>query len=77
MTARKSNALNVLPTAKNSRTDSVFGRSHSIVAFLFRVIKGTPEAVLLVAGFVTSGLESKNRQSLRLASSGWFVDLER
>ena len=77
MTARKSNALNVLPTAKNSRTDRVFGRSHSIVAFLFRVIKGKPEAVLLVAGLITSGLESKNRQSLRLVFLEWFVDPER
>ena len=77
MTARKSNALNGLSTAKNSRTGSVFGRSHSIVAFLFRVIKGEPEAVLLVAGFIPSGSESKNSWCLLLADLELSADRER
>ena len=42
LTAHKSNALNVLPTAKNSRTDSFLRLIHSIVALLLRAIKGCP-----------------------------------
>ena len=66
MTARKRNALSVLPTAKNSRTDRVFGRSHSIVAFLFRVIKGKPEAVLLVADSIPLALNLRTDRAFGL-----------
>ena len=40
LTAHQNNALNVLPTAKNSRTVSFLRLIHSIVALFWRAIKG-------------------------------------
>lgn len=40
LTAHQNNALNVLPTAKNSRTVSLFRLIHSIVALFWRAIRG-------------------------------------
>lgn len=58
LTAHQNNALNVLPTAKNSRTVSNSSVVYSSVAVLFDAIKDT--AADAVAGFITSGSESKN-----------------
>ena len=40
LTAHQNNALNVLPTAKNSRTDRFLRLIHSIVALFWCAIKG-------------------------------------
>ena len=40
LTAHQNNALNVLPTAKNSRTDRFLRLIHSIIALFLRAIKG-------------------------------------
>ena len=67
LTARKSNALNVSPTAKNSRTVSFLRLIHSIVALFLRAIKGKslrdglglPQALNLrtVSGFALKFLD--------------------
>lgn len=49
----------------------------SSVAFPFRVIKGKPETSFLVAVFLSSGSESKNRQCFGLAFLGWFAVQDR
>ena len=64
LTARKSNALNILPTAMNSRTDRVFPSDSQHCSIAFSCYQGKS---LRDGCFITSGLESKNRQSLRLA----------
>ena len=60
LTAHQNNALNVLPTAKNSRTVINSSVEYSSVAVLLRAFKGKPKAMLSVAGYFTSGSESKN-----------------
>ncbi|MBR0600648.1 hypothetical protein [Sinanaerobacter chloroacetimidivorans] len=50
MTARQTSALNVIPTAGNSRTDSFHRLIHSIVALLWRAIKGKSEPRVLMTG---------------------------
>lgn len=60
LTAHQNNALNVLPTAKNSRTVINSSVEYSSVAVLLRALKGRPKAMLSVAGYFTSGSESKN-----------------
>ena len=60
LTARKRTAVYRLPTAKNSRTVRNSSVEYSSVAVLLRAFKGKPKAVLSVAGYFTSGSESKN-----------------
>ena len=60
LTARKRTAVGDSPTAKNSRTVRNSSVVYSSVAVLLRALKGRPKAVLSVAGYATSGLESKN-----------------
>ena len=58
LTASKRTAVGYSPTAKNSRTVSNSSVVYSSVAVLFDAIKDT--AADAVAGFITSGFESKN-----------------
>ena len=60
LTARKRTAVGDLPTAKNSRTVINSSVEYSSVAVLLRAIKGKPKALLSMAGYITSGSESKN-----------------
>ncbi|MFR3584177.1 MAG: hypothetical protein ACLTVG_20975 [Coprococcus sp.] len=60
MTARKRTAVDKSPTAKNSRTVRTSSVEYSSVAVLLRAIKGKPKALLSMAGYITSGSESKN-----------------
>lgn len=53
-------AVGDLPTAKNSRTVINSSVEYSSVAVLLRALKGRPKAMLSVAGYFTSGSESKN-----------------
>lgn len=58
LTAHKRTAVGYLPTTKNSRTVSNSSVANSSVAVLLCAIKGI--AAYAVAGFITSGSESKN-----------------
>ena len=60
LTAHKRTAVGESPTAKNSRTVRNSSVEYSSVAVLLCAIKGKPKAMLSVAGYLTSGLESKN-----------------
>ena len=46
LTAHKNNALNVIPTAKNSRTDRFLRLIHSIVALFLCAIKGKSQSII-------------------------------
>ena len=61
LTAHQNNALNVLPTAKNSRTVSFLRLIHSIVALFWRAIKGKARTFGSGGWIFTSDSESKNR----------------
>ena len=58
LTAHKRTAVGYSPTAKNSRTVSNSSVVYSSAAVLLCVVKGI--AAYAVAGFIASGLESKN-----------------
>ena len=83
LTACKNNALNVLPTAKNSRTVSFLRLIHSIVALLLRTIKGKslrdglvlPQALNLrtVSGFALKFLDCLLSEIYKKLPPGWHI----